>query len=94
MGEAALHDPALTAETGAVWGTAFGDDWLDTARPEQSAVLLEVVPTVGQEPVRLLAWTADLPAYRPCGKIIKERDELRDVVTVPAGQRDGQRDAA
>jgi hypothetical protein len=94
VSEAALHDPALTAQTGAVWGTAFGDDWLDTARPELLAVLLEVVPTVGQEPVGLLAWAPGLAAHRLCGKIIKERDELRDVVTVPACQRDAQRDAA
>ena len=37
--EAALDDPALPAEIGAVLGSAPGDDGLDAARPEQPPFL-------------------------------------------------------
>ena len=37
--EAALDDPALPAEIGAVFGSAPGDDELDAARPEQPPFL-------------------------------------------------------
>lgn len=54
-------------------------------------MLSEVIAPVGQEPVGLLAWTPGLATHRPRRKIVKERDQLRDVVTIPAGQRDGER---
>ena len=93
MREAALDDPALAPEAGAVRDAALSDDGLDAPGPEQPAVLGEVIAAVGQQPVGFLARPADLARHRPRGEIVQQRDELGDVVAVAAGQRDGQRDA-
>jgi hypothetical protein len=42
-GEGAFDDPAVMAETGAVGGLAASDDRLDTALPDEAAVLVVVV---------------------------------------------------
>jgi len=90
--EAALDDPALAAEVGAVLDAAFCDDGFDPAVPEQTAVLVVVIAAVGEQPVGLLAWTAWLAGDRPCVQVLEERDQLCDVVAVAAGQRDRERD--
>jgi len=59
-GEAALHDPALGAETGAVVLAPPGDQWLDAPAPELAAVLVVVIASVGQEPVGAMPWSAYL----------------------------------
>ena len=91
VGEAALDDPALAAEAGAVRDTAPGDDGLDVPGAQQPTVLVEVVAAVGEQHVGLLPRPADLPGDRAGVQLVKQRDQLRDVVAVPAGQRDGQR---
>jgi hypothetical protein len=73
--------------------SAFGDDGLDAPRPEQPAVLGEVIAAVGQQSIGRFARPADLAGHRPGGQVIQERDELGDVVALAARQRDGQRDA-
>ena len=57
-------------------------------------MLVVVIATVGKEPVGLLAWTTDLSGDRPAVEVFEQRDQLGDVVAVPAGQSDRQRDAA
>lgn len=91
--EATLDDPALTPEPGAVRDAALGDDRLDAARPQQPAMLGEVVATIGEHRVGLLARAADLAGDRSSGEIVEQRDELGDVVAIAAGQRDRERDA-
>ena len=91
--EAALDDPALGAEAGAVLGAAPGDDGLDVSGPKQPAILVVVIAPVGQQAVGLLAWPPDLAGDRPGVKRVEQRHQLGDVVAVAAGQRDGQRDA-
>lgn len=91
--EAALDDPALFAEAGAVLDAAAGDDRLDASCPEEAAVLVEVVAAVGQQPVGLLSWPPGFALDRAGVQLIQQRDELGDVVAVAAGQRDGERDA-
>ena len=48
-GEGAFDDPAVVAEPGAVFGLASRDHWFDAALPDQSAVLVVVVATVGEQ---------------------------------------------
>ncbi len=48
-GEAAFDNPADLAQSRTVRGTAAGDAWPDAACVEQSAVLVEVVATVGEQ---------------------------------------------
>lgn len=71
-----------------------GDDGCDAECSEQPTVLVVVIATVGQQPVGLLARPSDLAGDWPAVQILKQRDQLGDVVAVPAGQRDRQRDAA
>ena len=49
-----------------------------------------VVAAVGGDPLGSSAWPADLAAYRR--DALDQRDELRDVVAVAAGDRPGERD--
>jgi hypothetical protein len=44
-------------------------------------------------PVGLLARAADLAGDRPGAQLVKQRDQLGDVVTISAGQRHRERDA-
>lgn len=90
--EAALDDPALAAEVGAVLDTTLCDDGFDPAVPEQPAVLVVVIAAVGEHPVGLAARAARLAGDRPGVQVLEQRDELRDVVAVAAGQRDRERD--
>jgi len=90
--EASFDDPALTAEMGSVLDAAASDQRLDAPGPEQSAVLVVVVTTVGEHEVGLLSRPSEFAGDRPRVEVLKQRDQLRDVVAIAAGQRDGQRD--
>lgn len=90
--EAAFDDPALAAEVGAVLGAALGDDGFDPARPEQPAVLVVVIAAIGEEAVGLAPRAAWLAGNRPGVQQFEQRDQLRDVVAIAAGQRDRERD--
>jgi hypothetical protein len=57
-------------------------------------VLVVVIAAVGEQPVGLLAWTSDLAGDRTAVEVFDQRDELGDVVAMPAGEADRQRDAA
>src|SRR5215207_7572383 len=91
-GEGAFDDPAVSAEAGAVYGLAPGDHRLDAALPEQPPVLVVVVAAVGDDAVGSPPWPSDATADRRYP--IEQRQQLRDVVAVTAGQRPGQRQPA
>jgi hypothetical protein len=91
--EAALDDPALAAEARAVRAAAAGDDRLDPARPEQAAVLVMVIAAVGEDTVGFLARPATLAGDGSGVQLVEQRQELGDVVSVTAGQRDRERNA-
>lgn len=57
-------------------------------------MLVVVIAAVGEQPVGLLARPSNLAGDRPAVEIFDQRDQLRDVVAVPAGQANRQRDAA
>ena len=71
---------------------AAGDDGFDPSRPEQPTVLVVVIATIGEHDIGLLPWSPWLAADRSGVQQIEQRQELGDVVAVPAGQRDGERD--
>jgi len=56
-------------------------------------VLVVVIATVGEEPVGFLAWPSDLSGDRPAVKVFDQRQQLGDVVAMPTGEADRQRDA-
>ena len=90
--EAALDDPALTAEARAVLGPAPCDHGFDAAGPQQPAVLVVVVAAVGDDDVGLPARPAGLAGDRPGVQVVQQRDQLGDVVAVAARDREGERD--
>jgi hypothetical protein len=57
-------------------------------------VLVVVIAPVSEEPVGLLARTPDLAGDGPPVEVFDQRQQLGDVVAVPAGQADRERDAA
>ena len=89
-GEGALDDPADAAEAGAVLGVAMGDLRCHASESQLAAVLVVVVASVGEHTVRPFARPADLAAHRR--DALDERDKLRDVVAVAAGDAPGKRD--
>jgi hypothetical protein len=91
-GEAALDDPAVAAQPGAVRDAAAGDPRSDAAGAQLAAVDVVVVAAVGEQ----LPWAPAGPAASASDRRhrVDQRDELGDVVPVAAGEADGQRDAA
>ncbi len=90
VGEGAFHDPALGAQTGAVFGAAAGDQWLHAEVSDQAAVLVVVVTTVREDHVRAAPGPTALAPHRRYR--LKQRDQLGDVVAVAASQGGGERD--
>ena len=91
-GEGAFDDPAVAAESGAVFGFASRDHGFDPALPDEAAVFVVVVAAVCEQRLGSSPRPADTAAdgWHP----VEEIDQLGDVVAVAAGQRPGQRDAA
>jgi len=91
-GEGALDDPAVSAESGAVFGVAAGDQGFDAALPDQAAVLVMVVAAVGEQ---RLGSSPRAPDPSTNGwDAVEQLDQLGDVIAVAAGERPGERDAA
>ena len=90
-GVGALDDPAHGAEAGAVRYASAGDDGLDAALAEQAAVLVVVVAAVGEQLPGAVTWAPPCAPDPRDG--VQQRQQLGDVVTVAAGQRDGERGA-
>jgi hypothetical protein len=91
-GEGALHHPALFAEPRAVLDAASGDHWLHATAPQLAAVLVVVVTAVGEQP---LGTPSRAPSLAGDGAdAVDQRQQLGDVVAVPAGQADRQRNPA
>jgi hypothetical protein len=91
-GEAAFDDPAVSAQAGAVGDAAAGDAWGDAAGTKDPPVLVVVVAAVGEQLTRLAAGPATPTTNR--WHRVQQREELRDVVAVVAGEGDRQRNAA
>jgi hypothetical protein len=94
VSEAALHDPALAPESGAVRFSAACDEVLDPERSQQPPVLVVVIAAIGEQPVGLSAWPSDLAGDRPAVKVFQQRDQLCDVVALSTGQGNRKRNAA
>ena len=92
-GEGALDDPAVTAEPGALLALAASDHRFDAALPDEPAVLVVVViAAVAEQPLGSTPGAADATAD---GRHqVEQRQQLRDVVAVAAGERPRQRQAA
>jgi hypothetical protein len=90
MGEGAFDDPADGSEAGAVVDLAAGDDGLDPPLTDEPAVLVVVVATVADDAFRASPRTTAPAAHR--WDTVEQRDQLGDVVAVPAGQAERERD--
>lgn len=91
VSEGTLDNPALSAESGAMFAAASRDQWLHAERAHEAAVFVVVVAAVTEHDIGAAPGpTALAPHGRHC---LKQRDELGDVVAVAAGQGDGKRDA-
>src|SRR5439155_23475790 len=88
--EGALDDPAGAAEPGAVLGLAARDLRRDPTLPELAAVLVVVVTAVGEHALRPAPRASDSASHRRHS--LDQRNELRYVVAVGAGDRPGERD--
>jgi len=91
-GGGAFDDPAPAAEPGAVHGCSACDQRCDAERADLSAVELLVVAAVGDKVTRSPLGRAGAAAY---GRDrLEQQQQLRAVVSVGAGERPGERQAA
>ena len=91
-GEGAFDDPSLAAEARAMLGLTTRDDRLDAALPDEAAVLVVVVATVGDQRRGTASRATDPTTH---GRHSVEQTKwLRHVVAVAASQRPGERNAA
>ena len=88
-GEGAFDDPAVPAQPGAVFGLTPCDHRSDPAFPNEAAVLVMVVATVGEQRLWASPWPSD--AATDGRHPVEEFDQLGDVVSVAAGERPGKR---
>jgi hypothetical protein len=65
VSEAALDDPALASEAGAVGCSTTSDHRGDPERPQEPAVLVEVIATISENTIGFLAWPTALAGDRP-----------------------------
>lgn len=72
-----------------MFGTALGDHWLDTAIAQRAPMSLGVVTAIRVDHTRPLQWVATQSADRR--NRVDQRQQLRDVVDVRAGQDRGER---
>lgn len=87
-GKGALNHPAHLSQSRAVGDAAPGDHRLDAALPRQTTVLVEVVAPVGIQTPRLATGASSQPSNRRDG--VEQGQELGDVVSVAAGEGDGE----
>ncbi len=87
-GMRAFDDPAIFAKAAAMFGTALGDHRLDTAIAQRASMSLRVVTAIGVDHTRSLQWVAAQSANRR--NRVDQRQQLRDVVDVRAGQDRGE----
>ena len=71
---------------------APGDDRSGPAFPELAPVLVMVIAAVSDDLIGSLSRSAAFAGNR--ANSVGQREQLGDVVAVPAGQGDGERDAA
>jgi hypothetical protein len=90
VSECALDDPAERAEAGAVLAAAARDQRSDPAGANETAVLVVVVAAITDQLIGPPARPPDEAANR--GYAVEQRDQLRDVVAVAAGERERERD--
>ena len=91
-GEGALDDPAVAAQAGAVLGLAAGNDRCDPSLSQLPAVALGVVAAVAEELVGSAARSTEDAAHGRHS--VEQWDQLGNVVTVAASEREGKRGAA
>jgi hypothetical protein len=87
-GEGSLDDPPGLAQAGPVGGALASDLRSDATSAEEASVLVVVVAAVGEQP----PWSVTGPAHQSvdAGYRVQQGHELGDVVTVAAGERDGE----
>jgi hypothetical protein len=68
------------------------DNGLDAAGSDLPPIGVVVIATVREQDAGPLAWTADLA--RDGRDTVQQREQLRDVVAIPAGQGERQWQAA
>jgi len=73
VSEAALDDPALTPEAGAVGCSTAGDHGSNPERSQEPAVLVVVIATVSENTVGLLAWPSALAGHGPAVEVFDQR---------------------
>ena len=90
-GMRASNDPAIFAKAAAVFGTALGDHWLDTAFAQRSSMSLGVVSTIGIDHTRSVQWVAAQSAnWR---NRVNQRQQLRGAGDIRTGQDRAKRRA-
>jgi hypothetical protein len=90
-GMSPFDDPTEFAEAAAVFGAAPGDDRSDAPLAKSAAMRVGVVAAVGVDDLGLAKRSAAHASNRRDG--VDQRQQLRDIVAIRAGQDDADRNA-
>ena len=90
-GERTFNDPAKDTQATAMLGVSFCERRLDVALAKLPAMRFRIIPTVSQNTVGLLAWSAWFSAdWRD---VSYQGNQFFDVIHIPSSQDAGQRNA-
>lgn len=90
--EGSLDDPSMLSQMLAAFDAASRDAWCDASGTQIVSAPAAVVALVGMQLVGPPSGAAASLAHRPDG--VDDRVEGLDIVTIRAGQNDGERDAS
>jgi hypothetical protein len=86
-----FDDPTEFAGAAAVFGAALGDDRSDATLAKSAAMRVGVVAALGVDDLGLAKRSAAYASNRRDG--VDQRQQLRDIVAIRAGQDDAERNA-
>src|SRR4051812_35214584 len=91
-GDRAFNDPAVPAQTTAVWRAALSDEGLNMTSQQLQCTGLIVIRAIGVERPWAMARMTDLAGHG--WNRIDQRNQLSDIVPIGASEDRRQRDAA
>lgn len=89
-GDATLYHPAINTESASVRGPSLGQQWDNSSVEKLSPMRLRIISSIAKNTIGTLKRFADLAC--DCRNTVNQRQKLRNIATVCAGQYHRKRD--